>query len=112
MHNKNAAASSTSTGTRVSKVTVSRRLHERGLLVTKLAGCISLSCAKRRINLKFCRDHGYWSIDEWESIRFTDKSRFSLTSDSLLTSICNHYQGPATYPPITEKSILTAGEAG
>ncbi|GFT37079.1 transposable element Tcb2 transposase [Trichonephila clavipes] len=75
------------TGIRDSKMTVSRRLNERGLFVRRPIVRVPLSPTNRRVHLKWCRDHRNWSTDQWATFLFTDESRFSLTKDSHLSFI-------------------------
>lgn len=75
------------TETRVSRVTVSRRLHERGLFARRPAVCVPLTSTNRRIRLAWCREHRDWSMDQWATVLFSDESRFSLTTDSRRTFI-------------------------
>ena len=75
------------TGTRVSRVTVSRRLHERGLFARRPAVCVPLTSVNRRVRLSWCRELRDWSTDQWATVLFTDESRFSLTTDSRRTFI-------------------------
>ncbi|GFS82448.1 transposable element Tcb2 transposase [Trichonephila clavipes] len=58
--NKNATASYLShaaTRTRVLRLTVSRRLHERGLFAGSPVLCVPLCSANKRVRLKWCRGH-------------------------------------------------------
>ncbi|GBM84890.1 hypothetical protein AVEN_51734-1, partial [Araneus ventricosus] len=48
------------TGTRVSRVTVSKRLHETGLLARRPAVCVPLTSTNRRVRLAWCREIGVW----------------------------------------------------
>ena len=64
------------TGTRVSRVTVSRRLNERGLFARRPAVYDPLTSANRRVRLARCREHRDWSTDRWTTFLFTDESRF------------------------------------
>ncbi|GFV47499.1 transposable element Tc1 transposase [Trichonephila clavipes] len=59
--------------TRVSRVTVSRRLHERGLLVRRPIVCVSFSFKHRIIRLKRCRIRD-WSMDQLVTVLFSDWS--------------------------------------
>ncbi|GFU92304.1 transposable element Tc1 transposase [Trichonephila clavipes] len=67
-HNSGAIASQISrklyaaTGTQDSSVTVSRRLHEKELFVTRHI-CVPLSFLNRRVGLKWCRNHRCWRTD-------------------------------------------------
>ncbi|GFW28451.1 HTH_Tnp_Tc3_2 domain-containing protein [Trichonephila clavipes] len=87
-HNRGATDSQVSrylyaaTGTRVSRVTVSKRLHERGLFARKPAVCVSLTHTNRRVRLAWCRWHRDWSMDQWATVLLTDESRCNLNTDS------------------------------
>ncbi|GBO12557.1 hypothetical protein AVEN_206075-1 [Araneus ventricosus] len=50
------------TGTRVLRVTVSKRLHETGLFTRRPAVCVPLTSTNRRVRLAWCREHkiGVW----------------------------------------------------
>ncbi|GFU54009.1 transposable element Tc1 transposase [Trichonephila clavipes] len=41
----------------------------------------------RRARLKWCRDHGEWSMDHWATVLFTDDSQFSIARGSRCTFI-------------------------
>ncbi|CAL1282694.1 unnamed protein product [Larinioides sclopetarius] len=45
------------TGTRVSRVTVSKRLHKTELFARRPAVCVPLSSTNRRFRLAWCREH-------------------------------------------------------
>ncbi|GFT67023.1 HTH_Tnp_Tc3_2 domain-containing protein [Trichonephila clavipes] len=47
----------TATGTRVSRVTVSKRLLERRLLARKPTVCVPLTTTNRRVRLAWCIQH-------------------------------------------------------
>ncbi|GBM09329.1 Transposable element Tc1 transposase [Araneus ventricosus] len=68
-------------GTCVSKVTVSKRLHETRLFAR------TLTSTNRRVRLAWCREHRDWSMDQWPTVLFTDESRSSLNTDSRRTFI-------------------------
>ncbi|GBO03204.1 hypothetical protein AVEN_228326-1 [Araneus ventricosus] len=88
MRNRGATASQLScdlyaaTRTHVSRVTVSKRLHETGLFARRPAVCVLLTSTNRRVRLAWCREHRDWSMDQWAIVLFTDESRFSLNTDS------------------------------
>ncbi|GBM14259.1 hypothetical protein AVEN_167339-1 [Araneus ventricosus] len=63
------------TGTRVSRVTVSKRLHETGLLAKRPAVCVPLTSTNRRVRLAWCREHIDCIMDQWATVLFTDESR-------------------------------------
>ncbi|GFV91416.1 HTH_Tnp_Tc3_2 domain-containing protein [Trichonephila clavipes] len=68
MRNTGATASQLSrhlfaaTGTRVSRVTASKRLHERGLFARRPAVCVPLMSTNRRVHLAWCRQHRDWTV--------------------------------------------------
>ncbi|GBM45040.1 Transposable element Tc1 transposase [Araneus ventricosus] len=80
------------TGTRISRVTVSKRLHETRLFARRPAVCVPLTSTNRRVRLAWCKEHRYWSMDQWATVLFTEESRFSLnterTRDPLPTLQC------------------------
>ncbi|GBN55318.1 hypothetical protein AVEN_57593-1 [Araneus ventricosus] len=99
-----------SQGTRVSRVTVSKRLHEIGLFARRHAVCVSLTSTNRRVRLAWCREHRDWSMDQWATVLFTDESRFSLNTDSRRTFI---WREPGTrYLPSNVREIDHYGGGG
>ncbi|GFW02444.1 transposable element Tcb2 transposase [Trichonephila clavipes] len=70
------------TGRPISRVTVARRLHRGGLFARRPVRCVPLTPAHRRRRSLWCREHRNWRDNEWGRVRFTDESRFSLSSDS------------------------------
>ncbi|GFV12594.1 HTH_Tnp_Tc3_2 domain-containing protein [Trichonephila clavipes] len=42
----------------------------------------TLSSVNRRVHLTWCENYRDWNMDQWETVTFTDESRFSLTSNS------------------------------
>ncbi|GBO24609.1 Transposable element Tc1 transposase [Araneus ventricosus] len=98
------------TGTRVSRVTVSKRLHETGLFARRPAVCVLLTSTNRRVRLAWCREHKDWSMDQWATVLFTDESRFSLNTDSRRTFI---WRVPGTrYLPSNVREIDHHGGGG
>ncbi|GBO25667.1 Transposable element Tcb2 transposase [Araneus ventricosus] len=114
--NRDAAASQLSrdlyaaTGTRVLRVTVSKRLHETGLFVRRPAVCIPLTSTNRRVRSAWCSKHRDWSMDQWATVLFTHESRFSLNTDSRRTFI---WREPGTrYLPSNVREIDHYGGGG
>ncbi|GFX05682.1 transposable element Tcb1 transposase [Trichonephila clavipes] len=70
------------TGRPISRFTVVRRLHGGGLFARRPVRCVPLTPAHRRRRFLWCREHRNCRDNEWGRVRFTDKSRFSLSSDS------------------------------
>ncbi|GBN07856.1 Transposable element Tc1 transposase [Araneus ventricosus] len=90
------------TGTRVSRMTVSKRLHETGLFA-RPAVCVPFTSTKRRVRLAWCREHRDWSMDQWTTVLFTYESQFSLNTDSRRTFI---WREPGTrYLPSNVRKI-------
>ncbi|GBN38897.1 hypothetical protein AVEN_153224-1 [Araneus ventricosus] len=98
------------TGTRVSRVTVSKRLHETGLFARRPAVCVPLTSTNGRVRLAWCRDHRDWSMGQWATVLFTAESRFSLNTDSRCTFI---WREPGTrYLPSNVREIDYYGGGG
>ncbi|UYV67797.1 hypothetical protein LAZ67_5002100 [Cordylochernes scorpioides] len=76
---------SSATGTRISRQTVYRRLHEGALYARRPMVCIPLTSAHRRARLNWCLEHHAWTHDQWANVLFSDESRFSLNTDSRRT---------------------------
>ncbi|GBM75032.1 Transposable element Tcb2 transposase [Araneus ventricosus] len=115
-HNRGATSSQLSrdlyaaTGTRVSRVTVSKRLHETGLFARRPAVCIPFTSTNRRVRLAWCREYRDWSMDQWATVLFTDESRISLNTDSRRTFI---WREPGTrYLPSNVREINHYGGGG
>ncbi|UYV64942.1 K02A2.6-like, partial [Cordylochernes scorpioides] len=73
---------SSATGTRISRQTVYRRLHEGALYARRPMVCIPLTSAHRRTRLNWCLEDHAWTHDQWANVLFNDESRFSLNTDS------------------------------
>ncbi|GFU33794.1 transposable element Tcb2 transposase [Trichonephila clavipes] len=52
---------STATGRQVSRFTVGRRLHKRGLFARRPECCLPLKVDHRRHRLQWCREHKNWT---------------------------------------------------
>ncbi|GFV02608.1 HTH_Tnp_Tc3_2 domain-containing protein [Trichonephila clavipes] len=52
------------TGTRVSRVIVSKKLHERGFFARRPAVYIPLISTNRRVHLAWCTQYRDWSMDQ------------------------------------------------
>ncbi|UYV65651.1 hypothetical protein LAZ67_3004955 [Cordylochernes scorpioides] len=73
---------SSAIGTRISRQTVYRRLHEGAVYARRPMVCITLTSAHRRARLNWCLEHHAWTHDQWANVLFSDESRFSLNTDS------------------------------
>jgi transposase len=71
-----------SSGTRISRFTIYRRLHAAGLYARRPMVCVPLTNSHRRERLNWARDHHTWSQNQWANVLFSDESRFSLETDS------------------------------
>ncbi|GFT01970.1 HTH_Tnp_Tc3_2 domain-containing protein [Trichonephila clavipes] len=67
-----------SIGKEISAATVCRRLHMNGLYAQVPRVCVPLSVQSRGARLKWCREHGNWTVSDWGNAMFTDESRFTL----------------------------------
>ncbi|GBO26509.1 hypothetical protein AVEN_53650-1 [Araneus ventricosus] len=95
------------TETRVSRVTVSKRLHETGLFARRPVVCVLRTPTNRRVRLAWCREHRDWSMDQWATFLFTDESRFSLNTDSRRMFIWRE-PGTRYLPSMSAKSTIMA----
>ncbi|GFS53487.1 transposable element Tcb2 transposase [Trichonephila clavipes] len=43
--------------------------------------CVPISIQSRGTRLKWCREHGNWTLSDWGNVMFTDESRFALEPD-------------------------------
>ncbi|GFT03884.1 transposable element Tcb2 transposase [Trichonephila clavipes] len=75
------------TGIRISRQTVCRRLNHAGLYARRPTVCIPLTSAHKRARLNWSLKHHHWSVGEWANVMFSDESRFSLSSDSRRVTI-------------------------
>ncbi|GFV93733.1 HTH_Tnp_Tc3_2 domain-containing protein [Trichonephila clavipes] len=67
-----------SIGKAISTATVRRRLRMNGLYARVPRVCVPLSVQSRGARLKWCREHGNWTVSDWGNVMFTDESRFAL----------------------------------
>ncbi|GFW83855.1 transposable element Tcb1 transposase [Trichonephila clavipes] len=75
------------TGTTVSRQTVYRRLGHIGLYARGPVRCVPLTATQCRLRLTWSRERALWTLQQWSCVKFSDKSRFSLQSDSRRTLI-------------------------
>ncbi|GFX53073.1 transposable element Tcb1 transposase [Trichonephila clavipes] len=61
--------------------TVARRLRGGGLYARRPVVCVPLTRQHRTGRLQWCREHHNWTEQDWACVRFSDESRFSLSSD-------------------------------
>ncbi|GFW02779.1 HTH_Tnp_Tc3_2 domain-containing protein [Trichonephila clavipes] len=93
-----------SIGKAISAATARRRLHKNGLYARVHRVCVPLSVQSRGALLKWCREHGNWTVSNWGTVMFTDESRFALEAHGKRIRIWrkqgtrNH---PKTSPNIT-----------
>ncbi|GFW64491.1 a disintegrin and metalloproteinase with thrombospondin motifs 7 [Trichonephila clavipes] len=76
---------SSATGTTVSRQTVYRRLGHIGLYARRPIRCVPLKATHCRLRLNWSTEHALWTPQQWSCVMFSDKSRFSLQSDSHRT---------------------------
>ncbi|GFS71220.1 HTH_Tnp_Tc3_2 domain-containing protein [Trichonephila clavipes] len=53
----------------------------------RIVRCVTLTTTHRRLRLTWSREHALWTPQQWSCVMFSDKSRFSLQSDSRRTLI-------------------------
>ncbi|GFV89773.1 hypothetical protein TNCV_827651 [Trichonephila clavipes] len=68
-------------GKQISRKTVARRLRGGGLYARIPVVCVPLTRQHRTARLQWCREHHNWTEQDWACVLFSDKSRFSLSSD-------------------------------
>ncbi|GFS79833.1 transposable element Tcb1 transposase [Trichonephila clavipes] len=68
-------------GKQISRKTVARRLRGEGLYARRPVGCVPLTRQHRTARLQWCREHHNWTEQDWACVLFSDKSRFSLSSN-------------------------------
>ncbi|GFX10986.1 HTH_Tnp_Tc3_2 domain-containing protein [Trichonephila clavipes] len=89
--------------------TVHRRLHMNGLYARVLRVCVPLSAQSRGARLKWCREHGKWTVSDWGNVIFTDESRFALEPDGKRIRI-GRKQGTRNQPQnITKHHAFRGG---
>ncbi|GFS94658.1 transposable element Tcb2 transposase [Trichonephila clavipes] len=84
---------SSATSTTVSMQTMYRRLGHIGLYARRPVRCVPLTATRCRLRLTWSREHAFWTPQQWSCAMFSDKSRFSLQSDSHRTLI---WRAPGT----------------
>ncbi|GFT40062.1 transposable element Tcb1 transposase [Trichonephila clavipes] len=84
---------SSATGTTVSKKTVYIRLGYIGIYARRPVRCVPLTATHCRLRLTWSREHALWTPQQWSFVMFSDKSRFSLQSNSRRTLI---WRAPCT----------------
>lgn len=97
------------TGTRLSRFSVSDRLHKRGLYARKPMICIPLTPAVKCDRLNWCRDHRDWSTTDWSRVLFTDEFRFCLESDSRRVTIWREKNTRNKSANIRERHLYKGG---
>ncbi|GFW79003.1 transposable element Tcb2 transposase [Trichonephila clavipes] len=98
-----------SIGKAISAATVHRRLHMNGLYVPVLRVRVPLSVQSRGARLKWCREHGNWTVSDRGNVMFTDESRFALEPDDRRIRMW-HKQGTRNQPQnITEHHAFRNG---
>ncbi|GFT52097.1 transposable element Tcb1 transposase [Trichonephila clavipes] len=70
-----------SIGKAISAATVRRRLPMNGLYARVPRVSVPLSVQSRGARLNWCREHGNWTVSDWDNVMFTDESRFALEPD-------------------------------
>ncbi|GFV43239.1 transposable element Tcb1 transposase [Trichonephila clavipes] len=93
----------------MSAATVRQRLHMNGRYGRVPRVCVPLSVQSSGARLKWCREHGNWTVSDWGNVMFTDESRFALEPDDKHVRIW-HNQGTRSQPQnITEHHAFRGG---
>lgn len=66
----------------VSQQTVRNRLHEYGLRARRPIMCPSICHGNRARRNECCREHLWWTQEQWDKILFCNKSRFGFRPDT------------------------------
>uniref|UniRef100_A0A3Q1EZ78 Transposase Tc1-like domain-containing protein n=1 Tax=Acanthochromis polyacanthus TaxID=80966 RepID=A0A3Q1EZ78_9TELE len=64
---------------KVSKITINRRLKERGLKGRIVTRKPLLKFANIQKCLKFAWEHQHWAVNDWKKLIWTDKSKFEFS---------------------------------
>ncbi|GFT43462.1 transposable element Tcb1 transposase [Trichonephila clavipes] len=78
---------SSATGRTVPRHTLYRCLEHIGLCARRPVRCVPLTATYYRLRLTWSRERALWTQQQWSCVMFSDKSRFSLQSDSRRTLI-------------------------
>ncbi|GFY21138.1 HTH_Tnp_Tc3_2 domain-containing protein [Trichonephila clavipes] len=78
---------SSATSTIVSRQTMYRHLGHIGLYARRPVRCVPLTVTHCRLLLTWSEEHALWTPQQWSCVMFSDKSGFSLQSDSRRTLI-------------------------
>ncbi|GFW08746.1 transposable element Tcb1 transposase [Trichonephila clavipes] len=98
-----------SIGKAISSATVRRRLHMNRLYAWVPRVCVPLFVQSRAARLKWCQEHGNWTVSDWDNVMFTDVSRFALEPDDKRIRI-GRTQGKRNQPQnITEHHAFRGG---
>ena len=71
-----------SSGVDVSPQTVRNRLHEYGLRARRPIRCPPIRHGNRARRYEWCRERITWTQEQWETIMFSDESRFGFKPDT------------------------------
>ncbi|GBL79763.1 hypothetical protein AVEN_18279-1 [Araneus ventricosus] len=93
----------------ISRQTVSRRLHERGLFARRPLFCVPLSPPQVRARLHWAREHRSWTPKQWGHVLFTDESRFNIQNDSRRAMIWREPGTRYRAPNIIERDHYRGG---
>ncbi|GFT58400.1 transposable element Tcb1 transposase [Trichonephila clavipes] len=98
-----------SIGKAISAATVRRRLHLNRLYARVPRVSVPLFVQLRGARLKWCREHGNWTVSDWGNVIFTDESKFALEPDDKRIRI-RRKQGTRNQPQnITEHHAFRGG---
>ena len=75
----------------ISTQTIRNRLHEGNLYARRPEIRPRLTAQHRRLRLDFSRNHVNWRLHNWQSVLFTDESRFTVSSNDRRNRV---WRGP------------------
>ncbi|GFW91238.1 HTH_Tnp_Tc3_2 domain-containing protein [Trichonephila clavipes] len=96
-------------GKAISAAIVRRRLHMNGLYARIPKVCVPLSVQSREARLKWCREHGNWTVSDWGNVMFTDESIFALEPDDKRIRIWRKQRTRNQPQNITEHHAFRGG---
>ncbi|GFW10768.1 HTH_Tnp_Tc3_2 domain-containing protein [Trichonephila clavipes] len=70
-----------SIGKAISAATIHLILHMNGLYTRVPRVCVPLNVQLTGVRLKWCQEHGNWTVSDSANLMFTDESRFALGPD-------------------------------
>ncbi|GFW28002.1 HTH_Tnp_Tc3_2 domain-containing protein [Trichonephila clavipes] len=98
-------------GRRISATTVRNRLHNAGLYARRPVVRVPLNGRQRRNRLCWAREHVSWTQQQWDSVLFTDESRFTMESDSGRLLIWRNSALDTINPTLLKDTVIEVVES-